>query len=263
MRGLWLLVVLASWWGVGSGLASAQDYSWFEGDESKGSSRAEYGRGGSAGVTGSAGWGVGLRFGYALPLGNAFEGDDGLGGEAEAPLEDVTKGALKPQLDLTYGILDNFVLGAYFALGGGFQPDTRAKEACDQDGIDCQILVLESGLLAEYRVLPRSFVNPWTSVNLGVERLSTKVESPIGDFSTALLGVGFGAALGADLQFGGVGFGPFFSFQIGRFMRGKTDLGDLLDPDADASDGRKVDKDVRAYHYWLNFGLRVRYQFGA
>jgi hypothetical protein len=24
-----------------------------------------------------------------------------------------------------------------------------------------------------------------------------------------------------------------------------------------------IDKDARGYHYWLNFGLRARYQFGA
>jgi hypothetical protein len=189
-----------------------------------------------------------------MPEGEAVDG----GG-----LERLVKGVLKPQLDITYGLNAHLVLGVYLAVGGGFQPNDRLKRGCDVDGVDCTILLIESGMLAEYRILPRSLVNPWLGVNLGLTNFSTQVKSGAADFKTSLLGVGFGGALGLDFQLGAVGFGPFFSFQVGRFMRGKTEFGGMLGDDGETSGSDSIDKDARGYHYWLNFGLRARYQFGA
>ncbi|HEX6243035.1 MAG TPA: hypothetical protein VFZ61_19110 [Polyangiales bacterium] len=239
--------------------AAAQDYSWFEEDgSSSGSGSGSSGyqqqsRGPSSRQT-SGGWGLGLRLGYALPAGSAFD---------QGALSNLVKGVLKPQLDITYGLNAHVVLGLYLAVGGGFQPNDRLKRACDVDGVDCRILLIESGLMAEYRILPSSLTNPWVGGNLGLTNLSTEVKSDAANFKTSFLGVGFGASLGLDFQFGAFGFGPFFSFQIGRFMRGKADFGGILGDDGETSGSDSIDKDRRGYHYWLNFGLRARYQFGA
>jgi hypothetical protein len=239
-----------------SGAAAAQDYSWFEEDGSSGrSSSSGYQRSRrSSGSQTSEGWGLGLDFAYATPLGDAVENGE---------LSQLTKGVLKPRLDITYGLNDSFVLGVYIAVGGGFQANARAQEACDTDGVSCSIVHVESGLLAEYRILPRSIVNPWLGVNLGLTNLSSKVDSDLANFKTSFLGVGFGASLGGDVQLGAWGFGPFVSFQIGRFMRGKADFGGILGDDGETSGSDSIDKDRRGYHYWLNFGLRARYQFGG
>lgn len=241
--------------------ASAQDYSWFEEDgSSSGSNSGSSGyqeprrRGGSGGAQTSEGWGLGLHFAYAAPLGEAVENGE---------LSQLTKRVLKGRLDITYGLNDSFVLGVYVAVGGGFQPTTRAEAACDTDGVSCSIIHVESGLLAEYRILPHSIVNPWLGVNLGLTNLSSKVDSDLANFKTSFLGVGFGASVGGDVQLGAWGFGPFVSFQVGRFIRGKADFGGILGDDGETSGSESIDKDRRGYHYWLNFGLRARYQFGA
>ena len=244
--------------------AAAQDYSWFEKDESSSgrSSSSGYprGRGGPGGNQTSEGWGLGLNFGYAVPLGHAVDaGDSGDGGE----LDRLTKGVLKPGLRITYGLNESFVIGVYLDVGGGFQPNDRAKTACDMDNVSCSILHVESGLQAEYRILPRSIVNPWLGANVGLTNLSSKLDAEVADFKLSFLGVGFGASVGGDVQLGAWGIGPFFSFQVGRFMRGNAAFGGLLGDDGETSGSDSIDKDVRGYHYWLNFGLRARYQFGA
>jgi hypothetical protein len=208
-------------------------------------SSASSGAEGTAAPT-SEGWGVGLRASYAVPQGKMFGLED---------LNTGVDGVLKPQLELTYGLNTKLVFGIYFALGGGFQPNKRSKEGCDLDDVQCQILLLESGLFAEYRFMPRSRFNPWGAVNLGVDRFSSGYQTEWGEKSSIkLLGVGFGSSLGVDAQFGDVAFGPFFALQVGRYMRSSTRVDD------NRSEG-SIDKPDRTYHCWLNFGLRVRYQF--
>jgi hypothetical protein len=228
-----------------AGPARAENDSWYEDDDSKSSSAEGYSRpkGLPSGQT-SQGWGIGLRLGYAVPKGDAFD---------RAKLSTGVKGVLKPQIDITYGLDASLVLGVYVALGGGFAPNQHIKNACGDDSVDCRILLLESGLLAEYRILPGSLINPWVGVNIGVDRYSNDTKSPAGKASLALLGVGFGASLGADVQLGDFGLGPFFAFQVGRYMNAKVDI------DGEGDD-RAIDKGQRAYHYWLNLGVRLRYQ---
>ena len=73
----------------------------------------------------------------------------------------------------------------------------------------------------------------------------------------AVLGVGFGASAGADFELGGWAIGPFLGMQIGRFMRSKVGLSGSLFDDEEVSGDGKIER--RAYHYWLNVGLRLRY----
>lgn len=193
-------------------------------------------------------FGLGLRFAYALPLGDVA---------ADNRLKRETPGVLKGQLDLDYGWSEHAVVGLYLAVGGGFLPDA-AKDTCDLGDASCKIITIESGLTVTYRILPHRLIDPWISTNLGLEQLRFAAKSDLaGDVKTSLLGLAFGAALGADVQFGDFGFGPYFSPQFGYFMRGKTKTDssfiDLMDVN------RKIDD--RAIHYWLNFGLRARYWF--
>lgn len=200
----------------------------------------------------SEGWGLGLRLAYAIPGGDLGK---------NSPLERLTKGVLKPQIDITYGLNKSFVLGAYVALGGGFVPDGTIKRGCEINGVSCRIMMLESGLLAEYRILPGRIVNPWLGVNLGIDRIWNETKTPLGKQSLAFLGVGFGFSLGADVQLGDFGLGPLFSLQVGRYMNAKYKSTLLADDDEGSSSSGAIDKDQRAYHLWYNIGVRVRYQF--
>jgi hypothetical protein len=69
--------------------------------------------------------------------------------------------------------------------------------------------------------------------------------------------VGFGAAAGADVELRGWAIGPFLGVQIARFMRSNVDLSGSIFDDEDGGGNGKIER--RAYHYWLNVGLRVRY----
>jgi hypothetical protein len=193
------------------------------------------------------GFALGLRLAYAHPLGELAKNGD---------LGDFARGVIKGQLDLDYGLSPSSVIGLYLAVGGGFLPDSL-KRACDQGDADCKLLALESGLAATYRILPDGLVDPWLSANFGVEWLKNSIDSSLGGGSTSFLGIAFGASVGADVQLGGFAFGPYFSPQLGYFMRAKakTDFAILegFDENAKIRD--------RAFHYWLNFGLRARYQF--
>lgn len=241
---------VASWavWAVLStclaGSPAAAEYDWYSQEEgSSSSSEDDDGTPASA----SPGWGLGLRLGYAVPFGDAA---------AEGPMDSVIKGAVKPQLDIRYGLDAHLALAAYLAVGGGLKP-AELKRACDLDGVDCRLLTLESGLLAEYRILPSALVDPWAGINVGLEWLSQNVEARGAEASLALLGVGFGASAGADFELENWAIGPFLGVQVGRFMRSKVALsGAIFDEDELTGDG-KIDS--RAYHYWLNVGLRVRY----
>lgn len=229
--------------------SAAAEYDWYH--EEEGASNSEIDEGESASHSADeAGWGLGLRAGYAMPFGNVAE---------EGPISDFIKGAIKPQLDFRYGLDAHLALGAYLALGGGLRP-ASLKRVCDIDGVDCRLFAIESGLFAEYLLLPRSFVDPWLAANVGIEWLSQSVRAERAEASVAFLGVGFGATAGADFELGGWAIGPFLGMQIGRFMRAKAKVTgvDFGDEGSLAVDG-KIDSGQRAYHYWLNVGLRVRY----
>jgi hypothetical protein len=194
----------------------------------------------------SEGFSPGLRLAYGHPLGEVANGGE---------LKDSIKGALKAQLDLDYGIDPHFALGLYLAMGGGFLPK-RTKRFCDTFNADCGILVIESGLQAAFRFLPDRLIDPWLGANVGVEWVRTKTEAMGAKGSVALLGLIFGPTVGVDIQMHGFAFGPYFSPQFGEYMRAKVKVASTI---LGMTNSGKIDD--RAFHYWLNFGIRARYQF--
>lgn len=203
--------------------------------------------GGSGGPRASSeGFSLGLRFAYAHPLGEVAERGD---------IDDFVKGALKAQLDLDYGLNPHFMMGLYLAMGGGFLPKPY-KRLCDMFNADCGLMVIESGLQVAYRFLPDRLINPWLGANLGLEWVRFKTKAMGAESSIAYLGLIFGPTLGIDVQMRGFAFGPYFSPQFGEYMRGKVKVDSSI---LSGNNDGKIDN--RAFHYWLNFGLRARYQF--
>jgi hypothetical protein len=250
--------LLAAWTLVAAllprGSARAEEWDWYHQREgSKGARESAdddgyvppYG-GGSGPRASSEGFSPGLRLAYGQPLGEVANGGD---------LEDFIKGALKAQLDLDYGLNPHFMLGVYLAMGGGFLPKAT-KRPCDTFGGDCGLMVIESGLQAAFRFLPDRLVDPWLGANLGLEWVRFKAEAMGAKSSIAYLGLVFGPTLGVDVQLNGFAFGPYFSPQFGEYMRGKVKVSSTL---FGTSNDGKIEN--RAFHYWLNFGLRARYQF--
>ena len=200
---------------------------------------------------------LGLRFAYAHPLGEDVKGSD---------LDDVVKGVLKGQLDLDYGLDPHVVVGVYFAAGGGLLANS-VKRLCEMTvagvSIDanCKLLSLEAGLQAAYRFLPHRLINPWLGANVGMEWLRLTMEAQGFEGVIANLGIAFGPSVGADVQLGDFAFGPYFSAQFAQYMRAKfkLDVPVGLDDEDDGNQSGKIKR--RAFHYWLNFGIRARYQF--
>jgi len=208
--------------------------------------RAEYGE--PAGSRAAArGFSPGVRFSYAQPLGELVE---------EVDLDEAVARALKVQLDLDYGLSSAFAVGLYFALGGGFLPKSGQRQ-CDMLGADCGIMMIESGLQAAYRLLPDRMIDPWLGANLGLEWVRMKTEAMGGAEGTfSYLGILFGPSLGVDVQMRGFAFGPYFSPQFGQYLRSKLKVDSQV-----FSESRAGKIDDRAFHYWMNFGVRARYQF--
>lgn len=203
------------------------------------------------------GFALGLRFAYAHPIGEAAK---------DADIDDLTRGVLKGQLDLDYGIDPHFVVGVYFAPGGGLL-SKPLKRLCHMTvagftiDADCKIVSIEAGLAAAYRFLPGQLINPWFGANLGLEWLRLALEEQGVEGKFAYLGLAFGVSVGADVQLGSFAFGPYFSPQFSRFMRANSKLDGPIEigDDEGAEQSGKIDR--QAFHYWLNFGLRARYQF--
>lgn len=240
------------------------DLSWYEGEERRETAPTERPHdpgdadaGGSrperhGGASDGDGWGIGLNAAYVLPAGK-------FGGDAE--LSRYVKGALRPALDLHYFIRDAFGVGAYTGVGFGFQSDAFKEQICDGSlpGVDvsCRLYLIDAGLYGEYRILPRDTWDPWLTVNVGYEHYRNVIAGSASgggatvsaDGAIKAHGVAFGTSVGVDYQTSAFALGPFFSAQFGSYQSIEVDTGNTSFSD-------DVDK---AMHYYLQFGVRFRY----
>ncbi|RYE84347.1 MAG: hypothetical protein EOO75_18220, partial [Myxococcales bacterium] len=105
------------------------------------------------------GFEIGLRAGYALPLGKTA---------AEVKLGDVYAAKIPIQLDVGYRITPQVYLGAYGQYGIGVL-DSELKDGCDAVNVDCSSSNIRFGVNATYHFLTRGTFLPWAGLGFGYE----------------------------------------------------------------------------------------------
>jgi hypothetical protein len=192
----------------------------------------------ATGSAGPRGFEVGLRAGFALPLGS-LAGDSG-------SLSDGFSGMVPLQLDLGYRVNRSWFAGAYLQYGFAF-----VKDAGCGSGTSCSASDLRFGLEAQYHVLPLAQLDPWVGLGIGYEVLHLSVTdtgSGVGG-SVSYRGLEFAnLSLGGDYKLSPtLSVGPVIQLTIAEYMNGS-----LSSPDLNLSSGI----DNKAIHMWLSFGVR-------
>jgi hypothetical protein len=191
---------------------------------------------------------VGLRAGYALPLGNAA------GGNPSTSLSNVYSGMIPFQIDAGYRFTPNMMVGAYFQYGIAMIATGNGSigQACNTSGVSCSGSNMMFGAQFHYHFLPDQTIDPWAGIGIGYE---------IASFNASAGGVSAGESFSGfqfvNLQVGGdykvmpnLGVGPFVMFSLGEYsncsLSGPGTPGNCTIPNT-------------ALHEWLTFGIRGAY----
>jgi hypothetical protein len=187
---------------------------------------------------------LGLRFGYAIPLGNLAK--DAKTGTVGLPLRDTFVGGIPIVFDLGFRVAHNFYLGGYGQYGVMFVNDDK-NPGCKQ--ASCSGSDVRIGANLHYHISPQSPVEPWLGAGIGYEWMTLSASSDGNTVSATFEGVEI-LNLQAWCDFRGVpGFdiGPFVSFSLGRFSSGSV---------GGSTGGVSADIPNRSSHEWLTIGLR-------
>jgi hypothetical protein len=178
------------------------------------------------------GFDLGLRVGYALPMGEFREGAD---------FSDGVSGQIPLQVDALYRVNSQYAFGVYAGYGFAFVKDP----VCDEYGVSCSGEVIRVGVegLIHFSV-PGTFV-PWVGAGIGYEWL--KIKASAGGNSETLSARGFEIL---NLQGGGdwvaspdFTVGPFVSLSIGQYR-------------STEAFGMSADIDNKGIHEWLQLGVK-------
>jgi hypothetical protein len=202
---------------------------------------------------------LGLRAGYALPLGDFAKG---------SPLDSNVSGGVPIGFDAALR-LKNIELGLYASVLIGF-----AGKELEQDCADCSVFGLRVGAQANYHLLPDRFVDPWIGVGIGLEQLTYSESRTVQAITTSGDVVDieldrttdFRAlpelSIQAGVDFGGgpITVGPFVSFSIAQYSEYEIEVKcrDFRCGETDLA-SRSGDIANTATHSWLTVGLRGTY----
>ena len=204
---------------------------------------------GASGPSEVHGFELGLRVGYGLPLGAAFQLPTGATTQ-NVNWSDLISGMIPFWADLGYRINPNWYVGGFFQFGLGFVP----SNACSP-GVSCSANDLRFGLNVHYHFLPEGPVDPWFGLGAAYEIWNLSGSGAGVSGSSSLRGFEFGnAQLGADYKVSPeFGIGPFVTFSVAQFSDASASSGGL------SLSGAIQNKSI---HEWLIFGLRGVYDFG-
>lgn len=205
---------------------------------------------------------LGLRAGYGLPFGDAYE-QSGFGTFKQ---EDLAKALVPLQLDATWRFTPAFSAGVYVSYGFG-QAGSKLKELCATPGSSCtDPAVVRYGLQAAYAFETAGAFDPWLGLTFGLEQASFGVNNFVyavipgapptilsSDLDGKLRGWEAGLEGGVDYRLSpAFVVGPFVSFSVGQYT-----VEDISLADQGTVAGGGVD--TAKTHEWLTFGLRGRF----
>ena len=170
---------------------------------------------------------LGLRLGYALPMGSAVEG---------GKMSEEVSGQIPIWLDAGYMVTPNVLIGLYGQYGF-----VSLKQSCD----GCSAHDIRFGVQGQYHFSPAESVDPWLGLGVGYEILGFSQSAQGQTVDISFKGFEFlNLQGGADFKVGNAfSVGPFLSFSLGQYSK------------ASAND-QSADIDKTALHQWLTFGAK-------
>ena len=205
---------------------------------------------------------VGLRLGYGLPMGDAYE-QSGFGTFKQSGL---AKGQVPVQLDAAWRFTPALSGGLY--LGYGFaQTGSKLKDLCSTPGSSCDSpSTLRYGVQAAWTFQTSRYVDPWIGLAVGVESASFQVKQfiyglnpgpPPTPLQADLKGTlrGWQASLegGVDHRLSATFLaGPYLGVGVGQYTVQHITLSDQGTVAGGGVDSAKT-------HQWLSLGVRGRF----
>src|SRR5258708_5651677 len=119
----------------------------------------------SAAESGPSGIEVGLRTGYAIPLGQSTSasGDN---------LSDVISGQIPIWFDVGYRAPQQIYVGAFVQYGIGFLADKLTNASGCGKNVSCSVNDIQAGANLHYHFVPEGPFDPWLGVGIGYEWLN-------------------------------------------------------------------------------------------
>jgi OmpW family len=205
------------------------------------------------------GFALGLRAGYGLPFGKFGSVGDG-GGEG-GDVKDLVTSVVPLQVDAGYFINSRLYVGANFQYGVGFLNEDCPEEA------SCRASQLRFGVNVAYHFEPTETLRPWVGLGVGYEMLDLSVSASEGGVSgkatTSIRGLEF-AALQSGLDYRvnrTFSVGPFVTLTAGQYSTVSSRI--EVDGDGGFFDDVDTSQDIeeKAFHVWLQGGVRMQVQF--
>jgi hypothetical protein len=205
---------------------------------------------------------VGLRAGYALPSGNAYE-QSGFGTFKE---KDLAKGVVPIQLDATWRFTGALSGGIYYAYGFG-QTGSKLAQLCSTPGAACdRPNIVRYGVQLAYGLGPTAGFEPWLGLAAGMESATFKVKNFVygvapGPPPTPLVADLAGTLRGWETELqGGADYrvtqtflaGPFISLGLGQYRTQHVTLSGQGTVAGGGVDSAKS-------HVWMSIGARGRF----
>jgi hypothetical protein len=168
---------------------------------------------------------LGLRLGYALPMGSVADG---------SKMSDLYSGQIPIWIDAGYMVTPNILVGLYGQYG------FVSVKNCPT-GVSCSAHDLRFGVQGQYHIMPTQSADPWLGLGVGYESLSTSLSGGGLSVDGSVTGLEFlNLQGGADFKIADAfAVGPFLSFSLGEYS---------------SATGGSIDK--KAMHEWLTFGVK-------
>jgi opacity protein-like surface antigen len=202
----------------------------------------------------------GLRTGYSIPAGDAYE-QSGFGTFKQS---DLAKGVVPIQVDASWRFTPALSAGLYYGYGFG-QIGTKLSQMCSTPGASCdKPTFLRYGVQAAYALGSTGPVEPWLGLALGLESASFKVKNFVYGFippATVLAADLDDTLTGWNAQIeGGADFvvtpalrvGPLLAVGIGQYRVQHVTLSDQGTVAGGGVDTAKT-------HEWITIGVRGRF----
>ena len=180
---------------------------------------------------------AGLRVGFALPLGSAFQSATT---GSDVNLSDWDSFSIPVQLDLGARLGGSWFLGGYFSYGFGGSVDASLCTG------SCSPSTLRFGGQVHWHPLGSVGTDPWIGLGSGYE----KVRISASDGSAEVSGWEFAnLQVGVDFELGSaVKLGPWVSFAVGQYGTGSLSGG---------TSGISGDIQNKTIHEWITAGVRL------
>ena len=187
---------------------------------------------------------VGLRLGYALPMGESVK---------DSKMSDGLKSAIPIQVDVGYRVIPALVIGGFFSYAPLQLKD--GDQGCPS-GADCSNSQLRFGVQAHYHLMPTEKFDPWLGAGIGYELVNSKATKGSVESSFSYGGFEFlNLQAGADYKvMPKLGIGPYLSFALGQYSKSSAKLSGTGVADYDRS--ADIDSDKKAMHQWLTISVR-------